>query len=277
MILQSANPTRHPIARPALLAAAAFALLLAACASKEPAPPREPEPPPPPPKATEVSPAKRAQIHTDLGAGYYERGQMEVALDELNEAVKIDPNIAKTYNIYGLVYTMLREDAKAEQNFRRAMSLAPNDPDIRANWGWYLCTHDQMRESLPEFELAIRDPLYKTPDVALINAGRCAATIGDASRAEAYYRRALQVSPNNANAAFGLATLKFKEGRYEEARGFMRIVNLQSGPSSESLYLGMCVERHLGDRASEASYISQLRNRYPDSPETKALGKGLCE
>lgn len=264
----------HPAARHALLAAVALAL--AACASKEGSTPTPPEPLPPI-KAPEVSPAKRAQIHTDLGAGYYERGQMEVALEELNEAVKLDPNIAKTYNIYGLVYTMLREDAKAEQNFRRAMALAPTDPEIRANWGWYLCTHNQMRESLPEFEMAVRDPLYKTPDIALINAGRCSATIGDVARAEAYYRRAMQMSPNNANAAFGLATIKYKEARYDEARGFMKIVMLQTNPQPEALYLGMCVERALGDHNSEGSYTSQLRNRYPDSPEAKALGKGICE
>ena len=108
-----------------ILLAMAAALALAACASKEPPRTAAQLDPLPPIKMPEVPPAKRAQIHTDLGAGYYERGQMDVALEELNEAVKLDPNIAKTYNIYGLVYTMLREDAKAEQNFHRALALAP--------------------------------------------------------------------------------------------------------------------------------------------------------
>jgi type IV pilus assembly protein PilF len=260
------------------LLAVLVSLTLAACASKEPAatPPPVPEPLPPI-TPVEVSPTKRAQIHTDLGAGYYERGQMEVALEELNEAVKLDPNIAKTYSIYGLVYTMLREDAKAEENFRRALALAPSDPEIRANWGWYLCTHNKIRESLPELDLAIRDPLYKTPEIALVNAGRCSASIGEVDRAETYYRRALQISPGNANAAFGMAVIKYKLSRNDEARTYMKIVMLQANPGPEALYLGMCVERALGDRASEASYVSQLRNRYPDSPEGKALATGYCE
>ncbi len=249
-------------------------LALAACASKNPPPPAAA--PLPPLKLTEAAPDKRAQIHTDLGAGYYERGQMQVALDELNEAIKIDPNIAQTYNVLGLVYTMLREDAKAEQNFRHALALAPSNPEVRANWGWYLCTHDQMRESLPEFDLAIRDPLYKSPDVALINAGRCAATIGEYERAETYYKRALQIAPNNVNAAFGMAAVKYKTAHYDEARAYMKLVMQQPNASSEALYLGMCVEKALGDRASEASYVSQLRSRYPESPETKALDKSLC-
>jgi type IV pilus assembly protein PilF len=265
----------HRPLRPALAAALAV-LVLAACASKErtPAPAAAAPDPLPPVKLTEASPQKRAELHTELGAGYYERGQMDVALEELNEAIKLDPNIAKTYNVLGLVYTMLRE--KAEDSFRRAIALAPNDPEVRGNWGWYLCTHDKMRESLPEFDLAIRDPLYKTPDVALVNAGRCAATIGENAQAEAYYRRALQIQPTNANAAFGLATLKYQAQRYDEARAYMKIVMAQNTATSEMLFLGMCVERALGDRAAEASYVSQLRNRFPDSPETAALGKKLC-
>ena len=50
----------------------------------------------PPQKAP---PQVRAQLHTELAAGYYERGQMEVALEELNLAIKIDPTYAQAYNI----------------------------------------------------------------------------------------------------------------------------------------------------------------------------------
>ena len=45
----------------------------------------------------------------------------------------------------------------------------------------------------------------------------------------------------------------------------MRRVMQQPTPPPEALYLGMCIERKLGDRIAEASYVSQLRNRYPDS------------
>ena len=37
------------------------------------------------------------------------------------------------------------------------------------------------------------------------------------------------------------------------------------------------VERRAGDRQSELSYASQLRNRYPEAPETKAIATGKCE
>jgi type IV pilus assembly protein PilF len=250
---------------------------LAGCSSapKSTEPP-QPEPPPPVTKQ-EVSPKDRAQIHIDLGAGYYERGQMDVALEELNEAMKLDPSNAKTYNVFGLVYATMGENAKAEQNFQRALALAPLDSEIHHNWGWYLCSNGRARESIAEFEQALRNPLYRTPEIALINAARCSASFGDTAAAQAYYRRALAASPGNPAAAYGLAFLAFRDARLAEARSFMRPVMQQANPPPEALYLGMCIERKLGDRQAELSYTSQLRNRYPDSAESKAIATGSCE
>jgi Tfp pilus assembly protein PilF len=39
----------------------------------------------------------------------------------------------------------------------------------------------------------------------------------------------------------------------------------------------MCIERKLGDGQAEMSYVSQLRNRYPESAETKAIATGGCD
>jgi type IV pilus assembly protein PilF len=249
--------------------------LLAACASKSP----EPEPPPRPIIAPQqpASPFVRAQLHTELATGYYERGQMDIALDELNRAVALEPGYAPAYNIYGLIYATIGEDAKAEQSFTRALQLAPGESEIHQNWGWYLCTHNRARESLAEFETAARNPLYRSPEIALINAGRCAQAVGDVRAAENYFRRALVVQPGNAFASYGLAQIAYRDGQYEVARGWMKSVMLTTNPPPEGLLLGMCLERKLGDRQAELSYVSQLRNRYPNAPETQAIATEKCE
>ena len=147
------------------LLAVCLAALVGACASPPPitstTPTRQPDPLPQA-KQPETSPKDRAAVHVELGAGYYERGQMDVALEELNEAATIDPTNPRVYNIYGLVYAMLGDNPKAEQNFQRALALAPQDSEIRHNWGWYLCSNERPREAIPEFELALRNPLYRS-------------------------------------------------------------------------------------------------------------------
>ncbi len=249
--------------------------VLAACSSKPPVPE-------PPPRVTiapqpPTSPLDRARMHTNLAAGYYERGQMDVAIDELNFAVSLDATYAPAYNLYGLVYAVLGEDRKAEQNFERALQISPNDSDFHHNWGWYLCQHKREREALVQFDIAVKNPLYRTPEIALVNAGRCAMTLGEVRNAEAYFRRALAAQPGNALANYGLALVAYKEARYDEARTWMRGVMQITSPPPEALYLGLCIERKLGDRQAELSYISQLRNRYPDSVETKAITTETCE
>lgn len=250
-------------------------LLLAACSGRPTQP--EPETPIPVTPPQKAPPQVRAQLHTDLAAGYYERGQMQVALDEVNAAIKIDPTYSQAYNIAGLVYAYLGDDHKAEQAFTRALQLAPSDSQILHNWGWYLCTHRRERESLPQFEAAVRNPLYRTPEVAYVNAGRCAQAIGDDAAAENYFHRALAAQPGNQLASEGLAQLAYKAHRYDEARSWMKGAMLMTNPPPDALRLGACIERRLGDRQAELSYISQLRNRYPDAPETKALATDNCE
>ena len=271
---------RHAL--PAVLAAL---LLVAGCQTK-PSTPGQPGPPTGPqiqpalqPQLTQdpVTPRQRAEIHAELAAGYYERAQMDVALEELGIAERLDPTYPRIFNLYGLVYTAMGELPRAESQFRRAIELAPNDPDARHNLGWYLCTHGRARESIAEFEVAIRNPLYRTPEIALVNAGKCSAAIGDVAAADLYLRRALQLRPNDPSAAYNLALLSYKAARLAESRALMKVVMQQTAPAPEALFLGMCVERKLGDRQAEQSYVAQLRNRYPESAETRAIGTSTCE
>ncbi len=261
----------------ATLAAVAISILVAGCASKT----RE-ESKYEPPISTqnvplpETTPRYKAELRTELAAGYYERGQFQVALEELSDAEKFDSTYAKIYNVYGLVYTMLAEDQKAEANFRKALAMSPNDSEIRHNWGAFLCSHGRARESIPEFEAALRNPLYKSPEIALINAGKCSAAFGDVTNAATYFRRTLALKPLDTEAAYNLALLTYKEQKLTESRALIRIVMQQSNAPPTALFLGMCIERKLGDPESERSYVTQLRNRYPDAPETKAIAGGDC-
>jgi type IV pilus assembly protein PilF len=260
-----------------ILVAAAACAVLAGCEST----PSKQAPPPPqalpkPPPIQEAPAPYRAQLHAEIAAGFYERGQMEVALQELDEAVKLDPRNGKIYNVYGLVYATLGQADNAQRNFQQAVALAPNDSEIRQNWGWFLCTHGKPRESIAEFEAAVRNPLYKSPDVALVNAGKCSIETGDYRRGEDFLKRALAINPGNVSGLYNLALLMYRESRTDDARALMRRLMQTPNPAPDALYLGMCIERKAGDQASEASYVSQLRNRYPQSAEARAIPPGTC-
>ena len=217
-------------------------------------------------------------MHTDLAAGYYERGQMDVALDELNLAVTLDPNYAQAYNVYGLVYSVLGEDRKAEQNFERALAARAQ----RLRHPPQLGLVPVPAQARARGAGAVRD---RRAQPAVQDAGDCAGQrrpLRHHDRRHARWRTVISAErwwrkPGNALAGYGLALIAYKEARYADARNWMKGVMQTANPQPETLYLGMCIERKLGDRQAELSYVSQLRNRYPDAPETKAINTEGCE
>jgi type IV pilus assembly protein PilF len=220
---------------------------------------------------------ERARAFTDLAGAYVARAQYKVALDELRKAITADNRYGPAYNIYGMIYMDLAEDKLAEENFRRAIELDRNDSNAHNNYGWFLCTRGRYDEGLAQFSAAIRNPLYTQPELAMTNAGLCAEKKGDIALAEANLGKALKLQPDNPNSILKLAGLYFRQGRLAEVQRLLGRHDELAPPSAESLWLGVRLERKLGDRAQEAAYALQLRKRFPDSNETQQLLTGHFE
>jgi type IV pilus assembly protein PilF len=223
------------------------------------------------------APRDRARAHTDLAAAYYELGSMGVALEEARIALSSDANYAPAYNVLGLVQMDLKENAQAQANFERALSLAPNDPDANHNYGWFLCQTGREQQAVRYFIAAARNPLYATPQKSYTVAGVCVLRLNDEAQAVDYFERALRLEPNYLSAVLPLAKLRYRHGELESARALVTQFNRQAEGTSESLWLALRVERRLGDKAAESAYADQLRRRFGDSLEYQSLQKGLYE
>lgn len=225
------------------------------------------------------APRERAKIHTELGAMYFQAGNNAVALDELQTAINSDSGYFQAYSVRGLVRLGLKEYDKAEDDFRRALNIAPNDPEVNNNYGWYLCQTGKERQSITYFLNALKSPLYETPDRAYTNAGTCALKAGDLEGAQNYLLKALQLSRDGAvTARLELAKLFYKRALLDESRIYLNdALRMMEPPSADALWLGLRIERKLGNRVAEGGYASQLRSRYPSSPEYQEFLKGSFE
>jgi type IV pilus assembly protein PilF len=250
------------------LARFAVLALLAACAGK-------PEVPDGGPIVGEVGDARnRAKLHTELAGLYYNRGNMNVALEELRIAVAADSNYATAYGLYGLVYMELKQNTLAEQNFERALRLAPNEAEINHNYGWFLCQTARERESITYFMNAVRNPLYPTPSRSYSVAGLCSQRLKNTKDAEDFFQRALRADPDEPISLLQLAQIRYRQGRTPEARGMVERYNKLVTPNAESLWLALRIERKGGQKAVEQSYATQLRRRFPGSEEFRKLQRG---
>jgi type IV pilus assembly protein PilF len=248
-----------------ILALILVTTLLAACA----APPRQSST-----TGTEGEAQKLARIRTELAAEYYKLQRYQVALDELAMAIEADSRYAPAYGMRGLVYMALHEADKAQASFREALDIRPDDPELRNNYGWFLCQSQRYEESLKQFRIAARNPLYPTPEKALFNAGLCAAKQGDDAGAEEFFKEALNRQARFAPAYLELAELTNRRGQPDRAKGYLAAYTELGAPTARSLWLGVRLSRAMGERESEASYSLQLRKRFPDAPEARWLLTG---
>lgn len=256
-----------------LLAALAAILLLGGCTASKRTAEQSAEQPVSQQTATSDS-RQRAKVHTELGTLYMQRGNMGVALEEARAALSADPAYAPAYNLQGLVHMQLREDQTAESNFEKALSVAPLDPEINNSFGWFLCQTGRERRSMQYFLTAIKSPLYATPALPYTNAGICSMRIKDDKSAEDYFVRALRLDGSNDRALYFLADITYRHGRIAAARLHLQELHKIANPSPESLWLGVRIERKLGDREAEARLASQLRRRFPGSQEQQMLMQG---
>jgi type IV pilus assembly protein PilF len=225
----------------------------------------------------ETEASSRAKAFTDLAGAYFSRGQMKIALDEVRKAVQADNRYGPAYNVLGLIYMELAEDKLAEENFHKSIELNRADSEAHNNYGWFLCTRGRHDEGIAQFTEALRNPLYAQPEQAMTNAGLCSEKKGDMKQAEAYFNKALKLQPDAPLATLKLASLNYRQGKFNEAQRLLGRFHDAGAPTSESLWLGVLLERQQGDKEQAAAYALQLRKRFPDSEEAQKLTRGQYE
>jgi type IV pilus assembly protein PilF len=223
---------------------------------------------------------KRALIRMQLAVEYYEQGQMAVALDEIKKALQADLELADAYGVRALIYMNIGEPGLAEDNFHRALRLAPRNPDLSNNYGSFLCQNGRAAESIAYFDVALKNSTYRSPANAFNNAGSCSLKMNDLASAERYLLQAFAMTPDLAATNANLAQLYYKQRDYVRAGEF--IARLGKTAKMESLsadvvWLAIKVQHRLGDEGAQAGWVTQLRRHHAAAPEYAAYQRGMFD
>lgn len=218
-----------------------------------------------------------AKVHTELGALYLQESRFAIAFEEARIAIAADSSYAPAYNLLGLIHMFLGEPRLAEENFRRAISAAPGDPEIENNYGWFLCQNGREQESINFFMRSARNPLYPHPTKPYTNAGICSVRLKNDAAAERYLVQAIQLDSTNTQAPFAMAEIAYRNKRYSEARQWVADLEKVIELNAEVTWLALRIEKKLGNREGEARYAAQLRRKFANSPEQRKLLQGDFE
>jgi type IV pilus assembly protein PilF len=227
--------------------------------------------------SNDSSERKRARIRLELAYNYYRERQIKTALDEIRQALNIDANFPDAYSLRGLILFDIGEMRDAETDFRKALQLSSQDPDINNSFGWFLCQTNRVSEAMPYFNTAARNPLYQTPDKPLQNAGICAMRVKDWKAAENFLMKSHELEPGNVLGVYNLGLLYLRSGDYERAWFYADKLNKMTKPSAESLWLAIRVAHKRNDQPVKESMATQLRRGFIASREWAAYQRGAFD
>ena len=216
-------------------------------------------------------PDSPATVYIDLSAAYLRENQLTDSYKNAKKAVIVDPRSSNAHLMLAIVQQRLGEVDAAASSYRKAVSLDPRNPDALNAFGSFLCERKDFDDADKHFRRALANPLYRTPWIAWHNAGQCQEMAGDAKRAEADYRGALQVNPRFAPSLLSMAKISFNDDNFLSTRAYLQRYGEVAAHTAESLWLGYRTERQLGDKDQTASYGLKLKSKFPDSQEAKYL------
>lgn len=222
----------------------------------------------------DTSERRRARIRLELAAQHYQTRNYTTALEELRQALSVDPDYSAAYGMLGLIYMDLKDPVRAEGSFKQALKLSPDNPDINNNYGWFLCQAGREQEAISLFERAASDPLYPAPSKPLHNAGVCLRRAGDIQGAEAFLKRAFKVDPRNPVAMYNLGEIYLEREDLDRAQFYAQRLVTSHEPAAQTLWLALRIEQARGNREGMLSLASQLRKKFPGSREADLLRQG---
>lgn len=189
------------------------------------------------------------RAHINLGLAYYSIGELEKAVLEYKDAIKVDPYEPSTHynlgNVYfkmglfeeaikeyktsimlnsdytdahynlGSLYAKMGKFENAIGEYKIVIKLKPDHPDIHNDIGNAYLKKGQLKEAIQEFQIALRlRPTYFT----YYDLGTAYAKHGRYEEAIPNFQTALTLKSDSAEAHYNLGVAYFNKGFLDKAR-----------------------------------------------------------
>lgn len=212
-----------------------------------------------------------AEDNFKLGLNYMKQGKFDWAVEKFLKSIDAQSDYAPAHSALAITYENLGQYDDADDHYQSAIDHEPNDGALKNNYGVFLCKHRRFDEALENFMGAVKSPRYRTPELAYENAGTCARLANNMEQAEIYLRQALQINPRLPKSLFNMLEVMVSKENWMSSRAYLQRLGGVSAHNSRSLWLGIKIERKLGDTAASRNYAKRLQTEFPDSLEFKEL------
>lgn len=232
-----------------------------------------------PGSAAETEVHRLAKTRLQLAALHFEEGRIEVAMGEVAQALQAYPRYVDAFNLKGWMHLSQRDYQAANDSFAHALAMRPNDADTLYNLGWLNCQQKKFAEADRQLTASLEAPRANGASNVRtwLAKGVCLRQAGALEQALIALEKAHEIEPGNPMIAYSFSEVLFAQGQIERARFYVRRINNGQWASAQSLWLGIKVERRLGDTVAMRQLADQLNKRFPNSKEWQRFERGAFD
>lgn len=228
-------------------------------------------------KATDK--AELAKVRTALAAQYIGEKKLDDAQKQLEIAFKAEPRYAPAYDMMGNLLSAEGSQTnlqKADEYYRRAISIDPEFTQARNNYGVYLSRMNRHKEAIEQFKIAGSKLGYDGRASSLENLGLTYLKVGDEKLAEDAFNRALDVDASAVVARMELIDILINQKRTLQAKeyydGLKSLWQMYGDPMPARLmYQGIRLSILQNNPTERQRLSTLLLSQYPLSDEAKKL------
>jgi tetratricopeptide (TPR) repeat protein len=216
-----------------------------------------------------------ATAHSKRGVDLYEKGDLDGAIAEFRQALRLKPDHPEVQNYLGAVLGDKGDLDGAIAEFRQALRLKPDDPEAHYNLGNALSRKGDLAGAIAEY----RQALHLKPDYpeAHYYLGIALTDKGNVDGAIAEYSEALRLKPDFPGAHYNLGLALTDKGNLDGAIAeYRQALRLKPDFPEAHNNLGIALGRK-GDLDGAIAELCEALRLKPDFPDTRNnLGTALA-
>lgn len=231
---------------------------------------------------------KFAQAHAglaDVHLGLYDYGYLPaersipLATASVNKALELSPDLSEAFSTLASIEFLYNKNWSAtEQNFNRAIQLAPNDPTPRLRYGWMLSVAGRSEAGLAQLMEA--EKLDPTSNIVQANIAYNLMISGRLTEAEDRLLKLKNNAPNFSLTHWYLGTVYFLQDKPEQSLNeYFTAYSIDQGSSDQVARVRAMIDR--GEReAAFRTWREDLEKLYAKSyfpPSNIALVAALAK
>ena len=156
--------------------------------------------------------------YIDLAYSYYQSGQYDEALTEIEGALHLNNNYVRAYTVRALVYRAREQYEAALHELNRAIEVDEKYMEAYLNRANLYGVQQQHEEAIADLSTAIK--LFPKDARPVYSLGNMLLHMGDLDRAQRYLEKATQLDTKLGDAYFDLGHIHGKKGDWERALAY---------------------------------------------------------